>query len=140
MSILSPLEVAQRFLDTLTRADIDNWSKLLSPDASMLFPYSPPGFPKRYEGRAECAAATRGILSAFESFEFYEVDLHRGEDPELVFGMARSRALTKTGKAYGNDYCLMFRVRNGQIVHYREYFNPLPIIATFGETPGAPAA
>jgi uncharacterized protein len=103
----------------------------------MLFPYSPPGFPTHYEGRAECTAASRGIMSAIETFEFYDVDLHLGEDPGLVFGTAKSRALTKDGKSYGNDYVLFFRIRDAKIWHCREYFNPLTIMAVFGTVPGA---
>ncbi len=136
MSATTPVDVVRRFLDLLAQADIVNWGKLLAPDAVMLFPFSPPGFPTRYDGRLECEAATRQILSAVKTFEYYDIELEEGKDPEFVMATARSRATTKTGKAYGNDYVFMFRVRDGLVYYYREYFNPLPIIASFGQGPG----
>jgi ketosteroid isomerase-like protein len=35
---------------------------------------------------------------------------------------------------------MLLRTRNGKIVWYREYWNPLPVIEAFGGIDGLPAA
>jgi len=40
---------------------------------------------------------------------------------DLVVVEAKGDMRTKAGEAYDNDYCLIYRVRDGQIVEIREY-------------------
>ena len=133
MSDGSPLEIARQFLATIGCADFDACLPLLAEDAVMIFPYSPPGLPKRCEGRAAFETTIRGIFSAIERFAWHDVDLHAAaDDPEMVFGTGRSESLTKTGTPYRNQYCFVFRIRHGLIIEYREFFDPLPVLAVFG--------
>lgn len=135
----SPVEIARLLLDALERADFETWASLLAENTVMKFPYSPAGLPKRCEGRAACEATHRGIFSVIESFAWHDLDLHATDDPELVFGTGRSEVLTKTSQPYRNQYCFIFRIRDGQVIEYCEYFDPLPAIAVFGPLLGASA-
>jgi len=126
------VEVARKFLRTFDSHDFDKWAALVADDAVVNFPFAPPGIPKRYEGRAVFEQNTRGMFSGIEKFTYHDLVLHGADDPELVFGTARSEALIKGGKVYRNQYCFLIRVRNGRIVEHNEYFDPQAITATFG--------
>lgn len=127
----SPGDVAALWLDALARADFAAWDALVHDEVTMRFPFAPPGIPSHCEGREACRKVVRAFFAAIERFEWYEVSLHAAADPELVFASARSRARLRNGRDYGNDYCMLLRVRAGRLLEYREYFNPLPAIAAF---------
>jgi len=42
--------------------------------------------------------------------------------------------IAATGRAYNNHYCALFHIRNGQIVMFKEYFNPMILSEAFGDT------
>lgn len=131
------VHVARGFLDALSHADFDAWSLLAAPDVVMVFPYSPPGFPKQISGRAACVAFQRKVASSFASFTWIALDLHACDDAELVFGTASSEIVFNSGHRYSNEYCLIFRIRGGEVSEFREYFDPLRLMAAFDRAPGA---
>jgi ketosteroid isomerase-like protein len=123
--------IAQRWLDTLARADFGAWPELVAVDVRMKFPFAPPGIPSGCEGRDACLAMIQGFFSVIQSFSWHDVQLYQALDPELVFGTARSEVMTIFGKPYRNDYCVLLRLRAGKLQEYHEYFNPLPAMAVF---------
>lgn len=46
-------------------------------------------------------------------------------DGDLVIVEARGDMTTKSGQKYDNEYCLVYRFRDGQIVEMREYCDSL---------------
>jgi uncharacterized protein len=131
MSEHKPLEVARLFLGSLARADLDAWPALVAEDVVMMFPFAPPGLPRKCVSRAQCAATVSSFFSLVQRFEWHDLDLHAGMEPELVFGTARSEVTTVAGRPYRNDYCFILRVENDKVSEYREYFDPLPAIEAF---------
>ena len=131
------VQLARGFLGALSHADFDAWSLLVAPDVVMVFPYSPPGFPKKISGRAPCVAFQRKVADSFASFRWIALDLHACDDAELVFGTASSEILFNTGLRYSNEYCLIFRIRGGEVSEFYEYFDPLRLMAAFDRAPGA---
>ena len=127
----SPRDVAELWLGVLARADLAAWDALVADEVRMEFPFAPAGIPSRCEGRDACRKVVGAFFAAIERFEWYDIALHAAADPELVFGFAKSRARLRSGRDYGNDYCMLLRVRAGRLLEYREYFNPLPAIAAF---------
>lgn len=55
-------------------------------------------------------------------------------DGDRVAAEVRSRAVTKAGKIYENDYHFLFVIRDGKIVCVREYTDLLHAAAVFGWT------
>lgn len=71
------------------------------------------------------------MRTAFESlFAFFHGGLRMeltsciGEG-DIVAVEARSHGVTKSGKRYENEYHMLFRVRDGEIVEVREYTDPM---------------
>jgi hypothetical protein len=119
--------LVDRWLEALHTLDIGAAVELLADDAVLEMPLAPPGLPERVEGKA----AIRGFLTDsqfFSKLEFHDVLVHRTSDPELVLVEYRSTGTFEaTGSEYANRYALVFRAREGRIVLYREYFNPMAL-------------
>lgn len=102
---------------------------MLAPDAVMEFPFAPEGLPRRLDGRAAVQAylARLGALIAFDHVG--DATVHAAAEPELVVlefeGFGRGVA---TGTAYAQRYVSIIRLRDGEIVHYRDYWNSLAVL------------
>jgi uncharacterized protein len=58
-------------------------------------------------------------------------------DGDHVVVEAKGNNLTKTGHRYDNDYCLVFRLENGQIKEVREYCDSMLTERALGPFPEA---
>ena len=66
-----------------------------------------------------------------------DVVLHRTDDAEVVIGeFTATGVVTPTGAPYAMRYIGVVRVRDGEIVSYRDYWNPLAVqdLTAFGAT------
>jgi ketosteroid isomerase-like protein len=98
-------------------------------------PFAPPGVVRRLEGR-EAVRAHFAQMSDRPRREtgFRPVCIHETKDPEvIVVELDAEGVVTATGQPYVLRYVEVIRVRDGQIVLWRDYWNPL---AT-GELEGA---
>jgi uncharacterized protein len=96
----------------------------IADDVVVEWPFSPPGRPKRVEGRAAFEALARAGRAALPvRFEhFSDVVMHETTDPEVVIVEYRLGAtVLTTGHQASAPFVLMLRVRDGEIVHVREY-------------------
>jgi len=76
---------------------------------------------RTYEGRQ--TVLTKLLRPLFSQFaDTYTATAHRFiADGDHVVVEARGENLTKAGARYDNDYCLVFRLENGNIKEVREY-------------------
>lgn len=54
------------------------------------------------------------------------------EDPQFIFVKFRGEIEITAGGRYENDYLGTFRLENGKIKEYTEYFNPIVMAKAFG--------
>jgi ketosteroid isomerase-like protein len=126
-SVADVRAVALRWLRGLEQLDTASVEDVLAEDAVLEMPLAPAGLPSRYEGRDAIAELLRGH-QVFSKLAFHDVDIHAMDDPELAVVEFRSEGeFAATGTSYENRYILVMRVRAGQIVLYREYFNPMAL-------------
>ena len=110
-------------------ADAGSFLEMMAGDGVMEFPYAPPGFPTRFDGRAAIARhlARLGDLIAFDRMS--EPVVHPTADPNVVIiefdGFGRGVA---TGEPYDQSYVSVIRTKAGRIIHYRDYWNPLVVL------------
>lgn len=122
----SSVEVFRRSLDLLVAKDMAGYVQLFAEDTVVEYGFPPPGWPKRMSGRAE----VDGRLSNFPDFlrieEVRDLKVHKTTDPEVVVAeLVLAGIVTATGKPYESRYIQVVTVRGGQIVHFRDYWNPL---------------
>jgi len=122
----TPADVlAQRRRLTLG-GDADGLADLYAPDAVIESPFAPPGTPSRLEGREAIRDYSRHVMASPVHLEDYEVtELYQTQDPEVVIVEVHAKAtLTTTGQSFATTSIQILRIREGQIVLFRDFANP----------------
>jgi uncharacterized protein len=138
MNEISSLAIVQEIMAHLAAGRLQQWSAMMDDAAVIETPFAPPWLPRRFEGRAAWDVTMRRWFGElFDRFEWIDLDLQAAADPAVVFGTGKSRGFAKDGRVYENEYCWIFQVRNGKMTGYREFFNALKVLETFGDEEGS---
>lgn len=97
---------------------------LLTDDAQFDVPYA--HFPEPVIGRAAFVRMFDEVTAGlFNPFEFTLQAFYPCTDGEsIVVEYASKGMVTTTGRPYANRYAGIFRIRDGRIALWREFFNP----------------
>ncbi|MEU1388117.1 MULTISPECIES: nuclear transport factor 2 family protein [unclassified Nonomuraea] len=109
--------------------DHERFLDLMAPDAVIEWPYRLEGMPAKLCGRAEIAAfvSAQGSLISFD--EYVDLVMHETVDPEVIIvEYTVNGTVTGTGAPFTQRIIAVLRVRDGQVVSYRDYINPLPLM------------
>ena len=130
----TPAERAARALFRHVGTDVEAWLACLAEDAVVEFPYAGSvQRPTRLVGKAAIADYFRPGISLFQGLSFRDLRVVPGADPDVaVVEVHGTATITTTGRRYEQDYVVFVRTRDGLVVSYREYWNPLPGIEAFG--------
>jgi uncharacterized protein len=129
---VSSREVVERVLRASREQDTDAFVSLIAPDGHVEWPYAPPGLPSRVEGRErirEFLTATANGLVRFD--EYRGTVVHETTDPEVVIVEYDVHGtVIPTGAPLRQTVIAVIRVRDGLVVSYRDYLNPLVLAET----------
>lgn len=121
-------------LGSRVNQEANGFMELMAVDAVMEFPYAPDSAPKKLVGRnkLERHMAMLGKIVEFEGMTLHQT--HETQNPEVVIleFSCRGESL-KTGRPYNQDYISVITTHNGNITHYRDYWNPLIALSAIGE-------
>ena len=127
---MTPRELFDRALDLLLAKDMSGFADLWATDGTMEFPFAPPGWPARLDGREAVREYLRGYTDVFDIKTFAEKTVHETTDPEvIVVEMEVEGVLVRTGESYRNRYISVIMVRDGHIAGYRDYWSPAAVTA-----------
>jgi uncharacterized protein len=120
-------DVLARRRHVLLNGDADGFADLFAPDGVIELPFAGlPGFPARVAGREAIREQARHLLALplrLESFEIAE--LYQTLDPEVVIVEMRTTAtVTTTGESFTATSIQILRIRDGQIVLFRDFPDP----------------
>ncbi|MFF0445063.1 nuclear transport factor 2 family protein [Streptomyces sp. NPDC004609] len=121
---LSPLQVFERFRENVLAGAVGLSEDLCADDVIVGLPFAPPGTPDRIVGREEVAAFTAAGRSALpvRFDDFRGVTVHQTADPEVIVAEYEvAGRVTTTGRSATASFVLVLRVRDGRVVHWREY-------------------
>ncbi|MEU8777376.1 nuclear transport factor 2 family protein [Streptomyces sp. NPDC048606] len=124
----APAELYRHGLRLLLAKDVPGWVDLWAGDGVMEFPFAPPGWPRRLEGRAEIAAYMAPYPDRVDLHDFPEADLriHETADPRtLVVEMRGVGRLLDGDRPFDMTYIAVVTVEDGRFTAYRDYWNPL---------------
>jgi len=108
----------------------ETFVQMFAQDGVMEFPYALPS-PRRLEGREALAAHLAYLARLVELLGVSDVAKHKTTDPEVfIVEFASSGRAVATGEPFEQRYISVIRVRDGHIVHYKDYWNPLAILRT----------
>jgi uncharacterized protein len=138
---LSPREVAEQVRRMVAGENV-SFADLFAADGVITYPFAPPGMPRELRGRE----AIRGFFAAARGREMLTIEgtdaiVHETSDPEVVIteithhGWSRAAAKPYRFTALG-----VIRVRDGRIVHYDDYMDPIALSRMLGRTSDLAAA
>ena len=131
-------QAVRDFLTSLEEQDMSKFASVWAEDAVQDMPYSPEGFPKRVEGKANLVKHYAAWPENSGKANFTkELVFYPSQDPHTVFVEYRGVCEIKpTGRVYDQRYGGLFRVENGKIKLFREYYNPAAFAYAFGLNEG----
>ncbi|MFI1170338.1 nuclear transport factor 2 family protein [Streptomyces melanogenes] len=125
---MAPAELYQHGLRLLLEKDIPGWIDLWDEEGVMEFPFAPPGWPRRLEGRQAVADYMRPYPDHIDLHGFPEVTIHQTTAPEtIVVEMRGVGRLVATDSPFDMTYIAVVTVHDGRITSYRDYWNPLAV-------------
>jgi uncharacterized protein (TIGR02246 family) len=106
--------------------DADDFADLFAPDGVIEAPFAPPGAPARLEGREAIREYSRRVMASPLRLEGFEVaELYQTQDPEVVIVEMRTKGtVTTTGQSFAATSIQVLRIRDGQIVLFRDFADP----------------
>jgi len=126
MTHLTPVQVLERRRELLLNQDTEGFVDLFAPDGAIELPFAGPDLPSRLDGRQAIRDfASRAAASPLRIEDLETVALHHTSDPEVVIVELLSRVtLAPTDRRLAVRSIQVFRIRDGKIVLFRDYFNP----------------
>jgi uncharacterized protein len=126
MPSATPADVLAQRRRLILSGDADGFADLFAPDAVIESPFAPPGVPARLEGREAIREYSRHVMASPLRFEDFEVaELYQTQDPEVVIVEVRAKVtLTTTGQSFAATSIQILRIRDGQIILFRDFANP----------------
>ncbi len=131
----TPADVLAKRRRLILSGDTDGFADLFAPDAVIEFPFASPGALSRLEGQEAIREYSRHFAASPLRLEDFEVaELYQTQDPEVVIAEMRAKAtLTTTGQSFAANSIQVLRIREGQIVLFRDFANPRLLEDLIGE-------
>ena len=121
----------RRVLGERLKPDAATFPDMFAADGVMELPFAPPGFKPLLKGRDAIAAHFQMATKLIKFHTMSHVVTHETSDPEVIIvEFAGSGQGLTTGEPYDQRYISVIRVRDGNIVHYKDYWNPIAVLRT----------
>jgi len=139
MPTATPADVLARRSQLILSGDADGFAALFAPDAVIESSFAgPPGTPLRLAGKEAIREYSRRVMASPLRLEDFEVaKLYQTEDPEVVITEMRATGtVTTTGRSFTTTSVQIIRIRDGHIVHSRDFADPRILDDVTGEPRG----
>ena len=127
MSSATPADILARRSHLILNGDADGFAALFAPDAVIESIFAgPPGTPVRLEGREAIREYSRHVMASPLRLDDFEVaELYQTQDPEVVITEMRAKGtVTTTGRPFTTTSVQILCIREGHIVHSRDFADP----------------
>jgi uncharacterized protein len=124
-------KVVDNFFVALETQQFDLLKEVFATHGRQLNPYSPDGFPKSFDGAEGIYKQYSGLTANFGQMRFPR-KIYATEDPNFFFVVFKGEIEILAGGKYENDYLGTFRLEDGQVIEYTEYFNQVVMARAFG--------
>ena len=124
-------KVVDNFFVALETQKFELLKEVFAENGKQLNPYSPVGFPKSFDGAEAIYNQYKGLTANFGQMKFPR-QIFATEDPNFLFVKFTGEIEIKAGGKYENDYLGTFKLKNGKVIEYTEYFNQIVMSKAFG--------
>lgn len=119
-------QILHLFTDRYIRKDYAAFLNLFADDIVFEFPYAQEPNPKRLDGKAALQQYLEKLGEVLEITSFTKPVIHIAADAPVFFAQFEASGKNMaTGRPYEQSYISVIEVKNGKIVHYQDYWNPL---------------
>lgn len=133
---LTPRQVAEQVRKMVAGEGVV-FADLFAADGVLAYPFAPPGHPTELRGRDSIRAFFAGMGSARDLFIMEGVDavVRETDDPEVVVTEITHYGRSNvTGTPYRLTALGVIRVRDGEIIRYDDYMDPIALARLLGRT------
>lgn len=119
----------RRVLGDRLKPDAETFMDMFAADGVLEYPYAPPGLNTPITGRDAIIANFQRLRKLLRVDGVADVSEIETSDPDVVvleFVGYGEGVITK--EAYDQRYIVVIRLREGSIVHYKDYWNPLALL------------
>ena len=119
----------RRVLGNRLRSDAETFPEMFAVDGVLEYPYAPSGLNTPIVGRNAIIANFQRIRKLLRIDGVSDVSEIEASDPDMVvleFSGRGEGVITK--EAYDQRYISVIRMRDGSIVHYKDYWNPIALL------------
>lgn len=110
-------------------AKASSFVEMFHPEGVMEFPYAYGDLPKRVEGRTALSEHLTRLARQISFDRMSLPEVTQTEDPDcFILEFEAFGSGVETGEPYEQRYISVIRLRDGYIVHYKDYWNPLAIL------------
>lgn len=109
--------------------DAETFPDMFAVDGVLEYPFAPPGLSTPIAGRDAIIANFQRIRKLLRIDGVADVSEIETNDPDMVvleFSGHGEGVITK--EAYDQRYISVIRMRDGNIVHYKDYWNPIALV------------
>jgi uncharacterized protein len=143
MPAITPRQTAEQFLRATLSPDPGDMAEFYAPEIVIEMPFAPAGlYPARIETtREELRARFRAGAAARRYRDLRDVVIHETADPGVViveYGL--DGELTESAEPFSLRFVMVMTIRDGQIVHTRDYSDPIAGARVLGRVPQLLAA
>ena len=138
----TPREVAEQVRRMVAGEGVV-FADLFAADGVIAYPFALPGHPPELRGREAIQAFYAGMGERRELFEMEGIEavIRETDDPEVVVTEITHHGRSRvTGAPYRLTALGVIRVRDGEIVRYDDYMNPIALAQMLGRTGDLAAA
>jgi uncharacterized protein len=137
MMSYSPREIVEQVRRMVAGEPGAVFADLFAVDGVMAYPFAPPGHPRELRGREAVRAffSGRGPSRELFAMEGVEAKAWETDDPEVVVSEITHYGQSNvTNAPYRFTALGVIRVRDGEIVHYDDYMDPIALARLLGRT------
>lgn len=127
---LTAAQLLKNSLDTFLAKDIEGWSRLCDENIVVEFPFAPDAASRKLLGRAAIYEYLKNYPSVIDIQRAPTLTVHATGDPDMAIAeWSVSGRVISNGHPYEMSYATFVTFRNGLIVNYREYWDPMAFTA-----------
>jgi ketosteroid isomerase-like protein len=132
----SPREIAEQVRKMVAGEGVV-FADLFAASGVLAYPFAPPGQPPELQGREAIRAFFAGLGQARELFAMEEVaaQIWETDDPEVVVTKITHHGRSNiNGEPYRFTALGVIRIRDGEIVRYDDYMDPIALARLLART------
>ena len=127
---LTAAQQLKHSLDTFLAKDIKGWAQLCDENVVVEFPFAPDVASRKLLGRAAIYEYLKNYPSVIDIQSTPTLTILATDDPNMAIAeWSVSGRVISNGNPYEMSYATFVTFRNGLIVNYREYWNPMVFMA-----------